>query len=100
MPTPHKHAEVMKAWADDTSRIIQFKETQTGEWVESVMPPQWYSHIEYRIKPDPRAERDMAIAEAVRDEILPMIVEPALVSHVRNNIRMLDLPAIIASVKD
>lgn len=52
MGTPHKHAEVIKAWADGAE--IQFKrivDPQRG-WEDCVPnSPNWYSNYEYRVKP-------------------------------------------------
>ena len=45
---PHKHAEVIKAWADGA--VIQFKE-DCGLWQDtSLTGPNWYECIEYRVK--------------------------------------------------
>lgn len=50
MKTPHKHAEIIKAWADGASI-----ETLSNGWVE-VECPSWYSNREYRIKPEPKPD--------------------------------------------
>ena len=44
---PHKHADVIKAWADG-HEIEMF--TDNGKW-ENVPHPSWMSGMEYRIKP-------------------------------------------------
>lgn len=49
MKTPHKHASMIKAWADGAE--MQYK-TYTGEW-DSTCHPSWDSEIEYRVKPEP-----------------------------------------------
>lgn len=47
---PHKYAELIKAWADG-AKIQRFKvERNTGVWVDAETP-NWFEHIEYRIKP-------------------------------------------------
>lgn len=38
MGTPHKHAALIKQWADDTSQDVWFFE---GETWESVREPSW-----------------------------------------------------------
>lgn len=51
---PHKHAELIKAWADGAT--IQFK-SLNGEWMdcpESI----WGESCEYRIKPEPKQDWD------------------------------------------
>ena len=47
---PHKHAEVIKAWADGAE--IQYCHPHTNEWL-NVDEPNWCSGIVYRIKPEP-----------------------------------------------
>lgn len=46
---PHKHAELIKAWADGAK--IQFKYPMTSDWV-NVADPTWDERLEYRIKPE------------------------------------------------
>ena len=45
---PHKHAALIKAWADGAQ--IQYKD-QAGEWEDT--NPNWYPDMEYRVKPNP-----------------------------------------------
>lgn len=46
MPTPHKHAEVIKAWADGAE--IEYEDCGWHDCTES---PVWDEETEYRIKP-------------------------------------------------
>jgi len=46
--TPHKHSEVIKAWADGES--IQIWAFKDEEWV-TVNEPIWRSEEQYRVKP-------------------------------------------------
>jgi len=46
---PHKHAEVIKAWADGAE--IQSRIHNSG-WVDC-SAPHWYEGSEYRVKPEP-----------------------------------------------
>lgn len=48
---PHKHAELIKAWADGA--IIEYWDFK-GRWVE-VVNPCWEMEM-YRIKPEPKPE--------------------------------------------
>lgn len=52
MSTPHKHAELIKKWADDPTLVIEYYDPnypQAGwRWTSR---PAWISTIEYRIKP-------------------------------------------------
>ena len=53
---PHKHAKLIKAWADGAE--IQHQGGD-GNWYDSPSyPPQmiWYEGTNYRIKPEPRGE--------------------------------------------
>lgn len=56
---PHKHAELIKAWADGAeieSKVLDIN----GEWSkwESELNPSWHTSIkiEYRIKPEPKPD--------------------------------------------
>lgn len=50
----HKHAELIKAWADGA--IIQLK-LGDDTWVDSVdNDPSWSVESEYRIKPEPKPD--------------------------------------------
>ena len=51
---PHKHAELIKAWADGADIQIKYPDT---DWQDTV--PNWYltkenMNAEYRIKPQPK----------------------------------------------
>lgn len=50
MPTPHKHAAVIKAWADGAQ--IQFRRHADAEWLDTSLP-EWTAHHHYRVKPEP-----------------------------------------------
>jgi hypothetical protein len=53
MGKPHKHVELIKAWADGAT--IQFKDfTWDGKavWIDLVQPA-WTEDVDYRIKPEP-----------------------------------------------
>lgn len=45
---PHKHAEVIKAWADGAE--IEVQRAPDGEWF-LVDSPHWYGDYGYRVKP-------------------------------------------------
>lgn len=50
MKTPHKHAELIKAWADGYE--IQYQTDGSG-WFD-IEDPSWHEDTEYRIKPEPK----------------------------------------------
>ena len=49
---PHKHAELIKAWADGAE--IQYFDHEEG-WTTQLHPA-WYVDTEYRIKPEPKPD--------------------------------------------
>ncbi len=51
MKTPHKHAELIKAWADGATIQIDIH----GEW-EDKTNPMWSPEFEYRIKPETKPD--------------------------------------------
>lgn len=62
MPTPHKHAELIKAWADGAE--IECRSVSVNKWVTLDGPggdtqPAWLDGCEYRIKPQPPKKVEM-----------------------------------------
>jgi hypothetical protein len=49
---PHKHAELIKAWADGAD--IQYK--LNGVWYDGFHDMSWLDNYEYRIKPEPKPD--------------------------------------------
>jgi hypothetical protein len=61
MNTPHKHAEVIKAWADG----IPVETCIGGDWTQVINPcPYWSTQYEYRIKPIPHIHQALMDAHA------------------------------------
>lgn len=50
MKKPHKHAEMIKAWADGAE--VEWKYHANAEW-QLCETPCWREQVEYRIKPEP-----------------------------------------------
>lgn len=48
---PHKHAEVMKAYAEDCSLVIECQLHEGAIW-EVVTPPSFFHSYSYRVKPE------------------------------------------------
>ena len=48
---PHKHAELIKAWAD--GEVIQFYDVLREKWKDCDEAPRWFDNNQYRIKPEP-----------------------------------------------
>lgn len=53
MKTPHKHAELIKAWADGAE--IERYSTIDNEWVHAQIP-YWKEDYGFRIKPEPKPD--------------------------------------------
>lgn len=53
MKKPHKHAELIKAWADGAE--IECWVESTMEWMH-IANPNWYEKHQYRIKPEPKPD--------------------------------------------
>jgi hypothetical protein len=51
---PHKHAELVKAWADGA--VIQQYKPHLDEWHDTSPYPVWDERVEYRIKPEPKPD--------------------------------------------
>lgn len=47
---PHKHAELIKAWADGA--VIQFYDVLREKWKDCDEAPRWLDNNQYRIKPE------------------------------------------------
>lgn len=56
MKTPHKHAELIKAWADGAE--IEFYDTRFEEhkWKSCGSIPHWVPHVTFRIKPESKPD--------------------------------------------
>lgn len=52
MKQPHKHAELIKAWADGAKIEVFYSE---DEW-EEIANPTWNPDAKYRIKPEPKPD--------------------------------------------
>jgi len=63
----HKHAELIKAWADGAEIQVQYV---NNGWVDAV-PPLWDLNYLYRIKPEqPKAFREVPINGYSKNYIL------------------------------
>ena len=60
---PHKHAKLIKAWADGAE--IEWFDPEASCW-KSTSSPGWLNHIDYRIKPEPKP--DIAYFSCMRGE--------------------------------
>jgi len=55
MKQPHKHAELIKAWADGAE--IEYRAVPGhGAWMAEGIHLIWDEHAEYRIKPEPKPD--------------------------------------------
>jgi hypothetical protein len=53
MKTPHKHAELIKAWADGAE--IEYFSNAVAGWRPTTIP-NWADNVEFRIKPEPKPD--------------------------------------------
>lgn len=51
MPTPHKHANIIKAWADGIEIQMKYED---GSWRDLTRNYPTWEAIDYRIKPEPQ----------------------------------------------
>ena len=51
---PHKHSELIKAWADGAE--IEYFSPTAEKWVEVGISPAWSNNFEYRIKPESKPD--------------------------------------------
>ena len=51
MNQPHKHKDVIIAWANGEE--IEFRDPDTSTW-RPITVPSWIDNIEYRVKPEPK----------------------------------------------
>lgn len=58
MNKPHKHAEVIKAWAENSDVTIQYRNIGGSAWfdIDTAGDPTWNVNWEYRVKPTPPAK--------------------------------------------
>ncbi len=53
MKQPHKHAELIHAWADGAEIEVLDDEQR---WVALKNRPMWFEDMQYRIKPEPKPD--------------------------------------------
>ena len=58
---PHKHAELIKAWADGAEIEFRYvlsnhREIVWSEWFNANLTPAWSEDYEFRIKPEPKPD--------------------------------------------
>ena len=74
MKTPHPHAALIKQWADDPSRVVQFKKG-TESWIDYAGScPSWHADTEYRFKPEPRY--DTVVRLRFSPKLTPIVCGP------------------------
>ena len=87
---PHKHAELIKAWADGAEierreiycRFDYNKDVDVvkEEWIPE-QNPTWVWNVEYRIKPEPKPD-------VVMETVLKLEPFPKFVMHGKPNLKL------------
>lgn len=72
MRAPHKHADIIKAWADGAE--IQCRNRVDPEWKDIGQNPCWFEEIQYRVKPE--REPDVVMTRAVGIYRMPSEADP------------------------
>ena len=54
MNKPHKHADLIKAWADGAE--VEYLDAGSASFWRSVTSPRWDGQGSYRIKPEPKPD--------------------------------------------
>lgn len=54
MKQPHKHCDLIKAWADGAE--IQFRNHDGDHFKDCIATPCWEPETDYRIKPEPKPD--------------------------------------------
>lgn len=62
---PHKHAELIKLWADGA--VIE--KFWNGAWHEFSCTPDWDDDYKYRIKPEPKPPDEAHFYQALFDDL-------------------------------
>ena len=56
--TPHKHAALIREWALNTGKTVQWYHEARDKWVDCAAGhcPDWMSDLEYRFKPEAKKD--------------------------------------------
>lgn len=96
---PHKHADLIKTWADGA--VIQFK-NDDGSWIDcNCNAPTWDYRVEYRVKPEPKHDIVYFCTVSLDAyEVFDLdVFEPTLIQHDCDNLK-LTLDAETGALKD
>jgi hypothetical protein len=52
----HKHADFIREWVLDTSKVVQYAASPLGEWQDCAELPTWGEYLHYRFKPEPKPD--------------------------------------------
>lgn len=52
----HPHADLIKEWAEDASRVVQARLDAEDRWEDCEDGPCWLEEYEYRFKPEPKQD--------------------------------------------
>ena len=66
---PHKHAELIKAWADGAK--IQHFAPHLDMWAD-ITAPAWNTSCDYRIKPEPKPDSETKTGDSIWNGVTGM----------------------------
>ncbi len=74
---PHKYADVIKAWADDITTVIEWRRPPDAtDWATCINGPSWDENNEYRIKPI----KVYPVTQMTNDDLYAVWAKPAPIS--------------------
>ena len=82
MKTPHKHAELIKAWAEGA----EIETIDCNVW-GTCNTPRWFPECEYRIKPEPKPEPKRDVVKYGRAFLSIGVIDFARVRMESDNLR-------------
>lgn len=81
----HKHADLIKQWADNKDLKFEFRRPEVETWTDCDMAPNWSESFEYRIKPEPKP--DMVLYGRMKDYAQEMDEYPQVTDIARFKFR-------------
>ena len=91
---PHKHADVIKQWADGAEIQFYFENEEDWRYVES---PQWHKGTKYRVKPKTVTKHRYAL---VQGDYVDMTIDHYTYEEAMDKFKFFKIEAIALSAKE